>query len=130
MRRWREAAGVRRSHSKLAGIGSAELPQPWKKPGLFPNRLQLFPGDQKDVFHRALPENTALSAAHRGLLNDTKSFLQEPREFYWEPRRTSLLSCLPSALSPRGTMQGIDTIVYDGFGPWEEKRHWTGKFWK
>lgn len=97
MRRWREAAGVRRSHSMLAGMDSAELSQLWKTLERFPNRLQLFPGDQNDVFHRALPENAALSSAHRGLINDTKSFLPEPWEFYWEPRRTY---CYLSPLLP------------------------------
>lgn len=45
-----------------------------------PGGLLLFPGDQKDVFHKALPENTALSSAHRGLINDTRSFLAEAGE--------------------------------------------------
>lgn len=78
MRRWREAAGVRRSHSMLAGMDSAELSQPWKTLERLSNTLQPFPGDQNDVFHRALPENAALASAHRGLINDTKSFLQNP----------------------------------------------------
>lgn len=111
MRRWREAAGVRRSHSMLAGMDSAELSQLWKTLERFPNRLQLFPGDQNDVFHRALPENAALSSAHRGLINDTKSFLPEPWEFYWEPRRTYcyLSPLLPPLSSVPGGVGGDNT---------------------
>lgn len=79
MGRPRAAAWIRRSHRVLAGVTFAGLSQTWKKPELSPSRLLPLPGDQKNVFHKALPENIALSSAQcRGSINGAKWFLPEP----------------------------------------------------